>query len=113
MYKGFNDVLFMAYLQNQYPTVFSGEGSSFTREWAENIIAYAHRYEQVSKDQFCYFISDMMPEIEMGEVAMFMDDDCLTSSGKAMKMCAMEQHHVVIQGRDGAYSMLIDGEMIA
>ena len=45
---------------------------------ANNIIEYAHKHEHVSKDQFAYFISDLVPEIEFMDVAKFCEDDILT-----------------------------------
>ena len=48
-------------------------------------IEYANEHEHISKDMFCKFVSDMIDEVEFGEVAMFMDDKCLTENGKAEK----------------------------
>lgn len=92
MEKGFNDVLFMRYMENQFPTAFAGDGSWYARSLVENLICYAHKHEQISKDQFCEFLSNLLPEIEMGEVAMFMDDCCLTESyGLAEKRRVMKE----------------------
>lgn len=62
MKKGFNDEGFMAYVEYQFPGVFSRSGGSFTRELLENLIEYAHKHEQVGKDQFCDFLSSRMME---------------------------------------------------
>ena len=56
MKKGFNEDAFMAYLEYTFPNVFAGNSSSFVREMVANLIEYAHKYEQVSKDQFCVFV---------------------------------------------------------
>lgn len=59
--------------------------SRYLRDTLESIIEYANKHEQVSKDQFAYFLSDILPDIEFGEAAMFMDDGCLTENGLAAK----------------------------
>ena len=81
MYKGFDENNFMAYLE----ATFNGFENSFLRDLVRNVIDYAKKYEHVSKDQFAYFVSDMLPEIEFGEVAMFCDDVILTADGQKMK----------------------------
>ena len=85
MKKGFNQSEFMAYLE----CTFNGFDNSFLRGLVENVIAYGLKWEKVSKDQFCYWVSDMLPEVEFGEVAMFMDDNCLTENGKEEKYKAI------------------------
>ncbi len=77
-FNGFNDEAFMAYLRYRLPYAFSI--SHFLRELVENLIDYAHQHEHVSKDQFCEFLADLLPEVEFGEVAAFMDDDYLTKT---------------------------------
>ena len=79
--KGFDDAAFMRYLERE----FNGFENCFLRELVENLIDYAHKHEQVSKDQFVYFISDMLPEVTFGEVAQFADDDILTANGLSEK----------------------------
>ena len=74
MYKGFNQKTFMTYLKDN----FSAMDSHFTCDIVENIINYAHKHESISKDQFCYFVADMIPEVEMLEVARFCEDGKLT-----------------------------------
>lgn len=85
MEKGFNETEFMAYLES----TFNGFDNSFLRGLVENVIAYGLKWEKVSKDQFCYWVSDMLPEVEFGEVAMFIDDNCLTENGKEEKYKAI------------------------
>lgn len=76
MKKGFDEEKFIDYIQGEFEGI-----NHFTREMIYNILEYAHEHEQVSKDQFCYFVSDMIPEVEFGEVAMFIEDECLTENG--------------------------------
>lgn len=45
----------------------------------ENIIEYGFKYEMISKDRFCYWLSDMLPEVEFLEVAKFCADGYLTN----------------------------------
>lgn len=111
MKKGFNDEGFMAYVEYQFPGVFSRSGGSFTRELLENLIEYAHKHEQVGKDQFCDFLSSLLPEIEMGEVAAFMEDDCLTASyGIAEKRRVMEERDIRVEVTDGVTHVFVGGE---
>jgi len=77
MENGFNKQGFMEYLGN----TFHGFSNPFLRNTIENIIDYGLKHERVSKDQLCYWLSDMIAEIEFGEVAMFMDDGSLTKNG--------------------------------
>ena len=113
MKKGFNDEGFMAYVEYQFPGVFSRSGGSFTRELLENLIEYAHKHEQVGKDQFCDFLSSLLPEMEMGEVAAFMEDDCLTASyGIAEKRRVMEERDIRVEVTDGVTHVLVGGEAL-
>ena len=111
MKKGFNDEGFMAYVEYQFPGVFSRSGGSFTRELLENLIEYAHKHEQVGKDQFCDFLSSLLPEMEMGEVAAFMEDDCLTASyGIAENRRVMEERDIRVEVTDGVIHVFVGGE---
>ncbi len=92
MKQGFNKTAFMEYMEN----TFNGFENSFLRELVENVIEYANKFEHVSKDQFVYFVSDMLPEVEFGEVAAFMNDDCLTHEGKALKYEWLNNHNIVL-----------------
>jgi hypothetical protein len=78
---GFNKQGFMEYLELS----FNGFENSFLRNLVKNLIEYANKHERVSKDQFCYFVSDLLPEVEFGEVAMFMNDGSLTEYGLTEK----------------------------
>ena len=71
----------MEYLENE----FSGFENSFLRETVENIISYGLENKNSSLDEFCYFLSDMLPEVEFKNVALFMDDEYLTEQGKKLK----------------------------
>ena len=81
MVKGFDEQAFMAYLEEK----FNGFENPFLRGIVENIIEYAQRHEHISKDQFCWFLCDMIPEVEFCEIAQFAEDDILTDYGKGEK----------------------------
>ena len=79
MIKGFNKNAFMEWLTNNFII------GDFGRYTVENIIEYAAEHEHVSKDQFVYFVSAMIPEVTFSEVAFFCDDSILSSYGKTEK----------------------------
>lgn len=87
MYKGFDAEKFMSYLERE----FYGMENSMLRKIVENLIDYGHKHEQISKDQFVQWLANMIPEVTFGEVAAFMEDDCLTESGKMRKAEALKR----------------------
>lgn len=84
MEKGFDRIAFMEHLEN----TFSGFDNSFLRELVENVLDYATKNEHVGKDKFCYFVSEMLPEVSFGEVAAFCEDGILTAWGQQEKRSA-------------------------
>lgn len=70
--KGFNEKAFTEWLEDKFDL------NSYAVEMVTNIIEYAYKQERVSKDQFAYFISDLLPEVEFEEVAQFCEDCMLT-----------------------------------
>ena len=77
----FNTSAFLSYLNS----TFYGFENSFIRETIQNLISYGLINNNTSKDQFCYFLSDILSEVTFGEVAMFMDDSLLTQWGQEEK----------------------------
>ena len=73
MYKGFDSSGFMEWLEENFTT------DKYARQTVLNIIDYAHKHEHISKDQFAYFISDLLPEVEFLEVARFCEEAILTN----------------------------------
>mgnify|MGYP003098617064 CR=1 FL=1 len=67
MTKGFNKKEFMSWLKSEFP-------GSVDNHWN-----YDLAHESISKDQFCYFVSDMLPEVEFLEVARFCENGKLTN----------------------------------
>ncbi len=66
----------------------------FTYDMVENLTRYAVEHKGHTKDAVCYFLSDIIGEVEFGEVAMFEDDENLTSIGRAEKRKAMEKYSI-------------------
>lgn len=75
MRNGFNKDGFMSWLKEEFPGVLD---SHWNYDLVENILDYALR-DEVSKDQFVYFVSDILPEVEFLEVAKFRDRKYLTN----------------------------------
>lgn len=86
--KGFDQGQFCQYMENTFSI------DPFGRALMLNIIDYAQKHEHVSKDQFAYFVSDMIPEIEFRDVAAFCEDAILTGSGIQEKKAFWEQREI-------------------
>lgn len=86
MPNGFDKQGFMRFLEQS----FHGFENSFLRGTVENLVDYALKNCNHSLDQACYFLSDMLPEVEFAEVALFMDDLMLTAHGREVKREALE-----------------------
>lgn len=76
---------FMAYLREQFEPM----DNHFTHDMVENLVDYGNKHHSHTKDALAYFLSDIIPEVEFGEVAMFMDDDYLTYNGRMEKRKAI------------------------
>lgn len=74
MIKMFDRNGFMNWLEETFIT------NSFGRNIVSEIIEYAYDHQNVSLDQFAYFVSDLLPEVEFLEVARFCSDDMLTDT---------------------------------
>lgn len=75
MKNGFDKDGFMSWLKEEFPGCLD---THWNWDLVENIIDHALKSENVGKDQFCYFLSDLVPEVEMLEVAKFCKDEKLT-----------------------------------
>ncbi len=89
MYRGFDKVGFMAYLEE----TFSGFENSWLRELVENVIAYVEANEGIG-DRFAEIVSELLPEVEFAEVAAFCDDGALTPLGLYEKRKWKEEHEI-------------------
>ena len=65
---------------------YLGLTDSFSCKVIENIINYAETHKSFSKDQFVYFVSHLLPNVEFREVAAFMRDSKLTTYGISEKL---------------------------
>lgn len=74
---------FMNWLEETFIT------NSFGRNIVSEIIEYAYEHQNVSLDQFAYFVSDLLPEVEFLEVARFCSDDMLTG------LLGLEEFHKI------------------
>lgn len=74
MYNGFDKNGFMNWLKEQFPGVID---ALWNYCLVENILDYALR-DEVDKDQFAYFISDILPEVDFLDVARFCNRKYLT-----------------------------------
>lgn len=86
--NGFDKNDFLWYVNRNYnkPT------SAFAADLVENLVNCAINNVYESKDQLCYFIADILPEIEFAEVAQFADDDILTEWGKQQKADGLRKY---------------------
>lgn len=75
--KGFYKKDFLEWLFAEFPGIGA---DPWTRELIENVIAFGQKHEHISKDQFAYWIFDMLPDVEFLEAARFMDPGCLTDA---------------------------------
>lgn len=76
MRKGFNFEGFISWLNEKFSGCLDNQ---WNYDLVENIIEYGLKHEMIAKDQLCYWISDMLPEVEFLEVAKFMENDHLTN----------------------------------
>lgn len=83
--SNFNKEKFMEHLKRE----FSPMDNHFTYDMVENLVDYAMQHESHSKDSLCYFLSDIIEQVEFGEVAAFEDDSNLTSFGLEEKRKAL------------------------
>lgn len=72
-FTGFDVNGFMEYLAR----TFNGFENTFLRGTIENIINYGLKQKKMSNEQFCYWVSDLLPEVSFGEVAVFLDKNSL------------------------------------
>ncbi len=86
MKNGFNVTGFMEWLERN----FNGFENCFLRGVIDNLIEYGLKHERVSKDQFCYWLSDILPEVEFWDVAAFVADESLTDWGLEQKRMKLD-----------------------
>lgn len=82
MYKGFDDKAFKNWMCQEFNLDTSKDTYVFAI--VDSIIAYGHKWEQVSKDQFAQYIATMLPEVDFLDVARFCEDGNLSNDTLAM-----------------------------
>lgn len=85
--NGFDEDDFLWYMSHNY-----SKHDPYGDDLTENLVEYALEHEHVSKDQLCYFLADILPEIEFAEVAQFCDDSILTEWGKSEKRRGLKEY---------------------
>lgn len=83
----FNIEGFMSYMKE----TFGPMDDHFTYDMVENLVRYAMEHKSHTKDAVCFFLSDIIDELEFGEAAMFEDDANLTNLGRAEKRDALKR----------------------
>lgn len=78
---------FMTYMKD----TFGPMDDHFTYDMVENLARYAMAHKAHTKDELCYFLSNIIEEVRFGEVAMFEDDADLTSIGRAEKQEVLKE----------------------
>ena len=74
MYTNFNKNNFMAWMENEFYL------NNYSIQTILSLINYAYVHENTSLDQFAYYISDILPEVEFLDVARFCKDNILTQN---------------------------------
>lgn len=74
MYTNFNQNDFMAWMENEFNL------DNYSIKIILSLIHYAYQYANTSLDQFAYFVSDILPEVEFLDVARFCEDNILTQN---------------------------------
>ena len=74
MYTNFNKNNFMTWMENEFYL------NNYSIQTILSLINYAYVYENTSLDQFAYYISDILPEVEFLDVAKFCKDNILTQN---------------------------------
>lgn len=86
MEKGFDKERFTRYLEDLY----AGNEKAALQSVVGAIVGYALEHCHHSLDQACYFLADILPEIEYADVVMYMDDSMLTHHGREVKREGLE-----------------------
>ena len=71
MYTNFNQNNFMTWMENEFYL------NNYSIQTILSLINYAYVHENTSLDQFAYYISDILPEVEFLDVARFCKDNIL------------------------------------
>ena len=70
----FNQNNFMAWMENEFNL------DNYSIQTILSLVHYAYHYKNTSLDQFAYFVSDILPEVDFLDVARFCEDNILTQN---------------------------------
>ena len=84
--SSFNRAGFMNYVSDKCTTL-----NNLSYQLINNIVCYGMEQKNNAKDQLVYFITDLVPRLDFGEVAAFCDDAHLTNYGIAEKEKYLEK----------------------
>ena len=70
----FNQNNFMTWMENEFYL------NNYSIQTILSLVHYAYHYENTSLDQFAYFVSDILPEVDFLDVARFCEDNILTQN---------------------------------
>lgn len=110
--EGFDSQGFMNYLKQN----FSGFENNYLCSLAENILECSANY-MGGTDELIKYFKAIFPEIEIGELAIFIDDDYLTDEGKKQKHIyktaneadeLWERQRDIESGRDSEYKNITE-----
>ena len=82
---GIDKEQFINYIFEKYNPVPGAVLNNQALTIIENIIDYGCKHKRTTKDSLIYFIGDLLPDLELYEIAAFIDDDLLTDNGRALK----------------------------
>lgn len=103
VWQGFFEDGFTAYLNYEFSNF------CYMRELVQNLIDYAYEHQHSSKDQFCAFLAELIPEVEFGEVSAFMEDGYLTAAfGIPEKRRVMTERSIQVFAED--QKVIVNGE---
>ena len=109
---GFDSQGFFDYLKQN----FSGFENHYLYELVENILESSPNYMS-GTDELLEYFKAIFPEIEFGEIAIFVDDDYLTDEGKKQKHIyrtayeadeLWERQRDIESGRDSEYQNMTE-----
>ncbi len=83
--NGIDKENFTSYVLNKYKPVPGMVLFSQGLTIIENIIDYGCKHKRTTKDSLIYFIGDLLPDLELCEIAAFVEDELLTDNGRALK----------------------------
>ena len=76
----------------EYVIVKYGIIDQYAIDMLNQVCDYGRKHKTVSKDSFAFFISDLIPGIDLKEACAFFEDECLTREGQLLKQEFWRDH---------------------